>query len=264
MTAEDKYFQFPIAAMRLNKSIDKIDRKEMATRLHEIIDYCIIDVGTSLVSKQSDEAVVAMAYRGALSAGVVLPDTPAEYELIMYAGANQLGVMIKGQSFQRFQKNHSAISRLASQHGAQQCRLRANIVWDAITEEAWEWRDLSTLAAVYAGVGAYKRNKLTYDRIGSLALGFSGQKERDAYKAKKWQLSDRQTQWTVNRLRDRKWFVSASPNRRHVFYSHRMSLDQLIDNLAESAVERSKVSATSVTDLIKKRQAEIVAKSAAI
>jgi len=259
VTATDKFFQFPIAALHLGKEIDTVEREEMETRLSTIIDFCIIEIGTGIYKNKPEETTLAMAQRGAESCDIELPDEPTRNQLIMFSGVAQLGIKCGSPNWSAFKKSHSLIANKAARHGSQQCRLKTTFVWEAKDTGNWNWRDLTTLAAVYSGVGAYQRQKLTYDRIGAMALGFNGQRERDAADAKQYQLTDKQTLRTVNNLRNRNFFVSASPNKRHVFYSHRLSLDQLIDNLASKP--EAKLTAASITERIRQRQIELAVKT---
>ena len=169
-----------------------------------------------------------------------------------------MGISLGSTTWSHYKYSHSFIVDAASQTGGTQlCRLRKNICFDARDSDGWSWRDVATLAAVYTGIGRRPCARLSYDRIGAMAMGFNGQKDRDAKNCKRHQLTDRQTKWTVDRLRDRGFFVCASPNRRHVYYSHRMNLVELIEHLAQQAVQRSKLSSATITETIRKRQLEI-------
>ena len=63
MSKFDKYFQFPIAALRFGKPIDQVAHEEMETRLRAVIDYCIIGVGTAIVDRDNHEAIAAQCDR---------------------------------------------------------------------------------------------------------------------------------------------------------------------------------------------------------
>lgn len=251
------YLQFPVGALYRGKRIDQVDLEEKSERIADIMRFCIVDVGTTLKTDKPYETVLAMAQRQAKTKGIEL-DEPSNNDLILLSGADQLGMELGNTTFSHYGASHSFIIETASQTGGTQlCRLRRDICFDARDSEGWSWRDVATLAAVYTGIGSRQCARLSYDRIGSMAMGFNGQKDRDARKGKKHQLTDRQTKWTVDRLRDRGFFVCASPNRRHVYYSHRMNLTQLIEHLAQQAVQRSKLSAATITETIRKRQLEI-------
>jgi len=257
MTASDRYFQFPIGALHFGKSIDKVDHEEMTARLHKIISYCVVTVGASIVDKNDVEAVDAICARSSNRMGFDSADIDDRKTQILLCGAEQLNVRLGQLDFATESRKHSEINRFAT-YGNQQCRLRADLAWEAISGGWWTWRSLATLCAIYTAIGSWQKTKLTYDRIGAMSLGFNGQRDRDKHKAKKHQLTDKQTLRTVAALRERGFFVSASPNKRHVFYSHKMTLDELIEELASKA--RPKITAASITERIKQRQAELAVK----
>lgn len=257
MSQADKFFQFPIGALYFGKPISAVDDDEMKSRLRKIVSFCVIEVGTKIVDTKADEIIMAMAGRAADSMGAADADLDDRKTLIQLCGAEQLNVGLGGLNWKNRSSAHREIQQL-SEYGNQQCRLRAaDIVWKAIDTNEWNWRSLSTLCAVYAGIGRYAMAKLTYDRIGAMALGFNGQRERDKRGAKCLQLTDKQTLRTVASLRG--WFKMASPNGRHNFYSNRLSLDELIDNLA--ATSKAKPTAAEITERIKQRQLELASKS---
>ncbi len=258
MSQSDKFFQFPIGALHFGKPITAVDDDEMKSRLHEIINFCVVEVGTKIVDTKADEIIMAMAGRAADSMGASDANLDDRKALIQLCGAEQLNVGLGGLNWKNRSSAHREIQQLSG-YGNQQCRLRADLVWEAINGNEWTWRSVATLCAVYAGIGRYARAKLTYDRIGAMSLGFNGQRERDKHAAKRWQLTDRQTQWTVGQLCERSFFVMASPNRRHMFYSHRMNIDELVDNLAESGAKRLAESKLSVTERIRQRVQELTA-----
>jgi len=257
MTKSDKYFQFPIGALHFGKSIDKVDHEEMAARLHKIISYCVVSVGVSIVNSKEEQVVEAITIRSAHRMGFTSADLNDREIMILLCGADQLNVRFDQLDFATESRKHSEINRFAT-YGNQQCRLRADLAWEAITGGSWTWRSLSTLCAIYTAIGSWQKTKLTYDRIGAMSLGFNGQRDRDKHKAKKHQLTDKQTLRTVSMLRERCFFVSASPNKRHVFYSHKMTLDQLIEELASTS--KPKIGSAAITERIKQRQAELAVK----
>jgi hypothetical protein len=259
MSRDDPYLQFPIGALHFGKPITEVTGEEMATRLHEIISYCLVEVGKSLLDNKDYQVTGIMIERSAARMGFSDSNLNNRNNQILLLGAETLNVNLGSLNWKHQNANHEVVNEL-SPYGSQQCRLKASLAWEAIGGGSdWTWRSLATLCAVYAGIGRYAKAKLTYDRIGAMAMGFNGQRDRDALNAKRLQLTDKQTLRSVATLRDRGFFVSASPNGRHVFYSHRLTLDGLIENLASTAPV-AKPTAASVTERIKQRQAELAAK----
>lgn len=259
--SSDPYFQFPIAALHFDFPITEVTHADMEQRLREIVRYCVMEVGRSIMTTKSDETIDAMVDRQIVAQGLDAGNV-TKLDQILLCGACQLHVQLSELNWDKVFSAHAQIVKKAKYHGSTLCRLKSQYLWEAIEDETRTWRDLSTLCAIYAGIGRYRRAKLTYDRIGAMAMGFNGQRERDVNNSKVHQLTGKQTLRTVARLRERGYFVSASPNRRHVFYTHRMSLEELIEDLAVTS-SKAKPTASSVTEAIKRRRAEIDAKAAA-
>ena len=103
---------------------------------------------------------------------------------------------------------------------------------------------------MYAGIGASKMVRLSFDYIAILALGFSSQAEMKAQGHQCNVLAHHQTRWTVNALADRGFFVKASANRRHMWYSHSMDLFGLANALVKREESKAKPSSSQVTKAI--------------
>ena len=83
--------------------------------------------------------------------------------------------------------------------------------------------------------------KLQYDRIGALASGFSSVKEMHAMGGVPVLTRD-QIRWTVDKLETQGWFVRCPANRRHMYYSKRLTLPQLQADLAKMVVAKQRKS----------------------
>lgn len=226
-----KYFQFPLKALRLaGKPIDTVADDDGRRIIGNIIDYSVWQVGSDYWNADSKQAEILANEHASTNPDDVEMDS--ENAVIVLAGAQVLGVQwsngLQEQFIPGIQKNHETITKIPG--GNTLVRIRADLLWSA--KDHWNWREFTTLAAVYAGIGRNEMKRLTFDRIGAMAMGFSGQRERDGFNAKAMQLTDRRTKTTVEKLERRKLFVRASANGRHVFYSHRMKLDDMLTRLA--------------------------------
>ena len=246
MSKSDTYFQFPIAALQHGKPIDQVTDEEMKTCLLSIVDYCIIEVGTAIVERDNDEAVIAQCERYADSHQLKL-DKMHKHHRIWLCGADTLGVSVPSCDNRSGKNSWDAIKRLPG--GRKQARLRTDILWDAINGEQ-NWRQLSTLVGVYAGIGAAKMTRLSFDYIGILALGFSSKAEMNSARQSSHVLALHQTRWTVNELAKRGLFVKASPNRRHMWYSNSMDLIRLANALVKKESDSHKPTPAEVTKAI--------------
>lgn len=247
MSKTDKYFQFPIAALRFSKPIDQVTHEEMEKRLREIVNYCIIDVGTSIVDRDNETAVNAQCERY-ISKHSLKVDTRGEHVKIYICGADTLNVQVPFVNGQSGLASWDSIKNLAG--GRKQLRLRADILWEAINGE-WSWRELATLCAVYAGIGASKMTRLSFDYIATMSLGYSSKAELTLAGQAGSILEMHKTRWTVNALFDRGLFAKASANRRHMWYTNSMDLIGLANALVKKKNEAdAKPSSLQVTKTI--------------
>lgn len=260
MSKEDSFFQFPVAALHHDKAVSDVTRKEMVNRISEIISYCIVDIGKGIVAEKPADDVFEIALR--YSKPKNLP-CKTDKDRIVFCGAEQLNVTVSEAGWNYRSEVYEKIK--GKPFGRCLVRLRSDLLWDALNNEGWgDWRDFAVLCGIYAGIGAYKRQKLTRDRIGALSLGFNGQRERDAFNATALQMTDRQTRRTIENLRQRGLFVVASPNGRHNFYSNRLTIENLIGDLGQA--DSKKLSPSQITAIIKrdieaKKQAAIEAET---
>lgn len=255
MSKSDKYFQFPLAALQFRKPIDKVTHEEFKIRLHLIVDYCMIEVGTAIVNRENEEAVEAQCDRYAERFSLK-HDKRYKHQTIMLCGANTLGVQIEQVDNRSGKSSWEFISKL--QGGRKQVRLKSDYVWEAIAGE-WSWRDLATLCGVYAGIGAARMARLSFDYIAIMAMGYSSKLELNNAGQSENVLDRRKTGYTVRSLSGR-FFVSASPNFRHVYYSHSTDIMGLANALVAKQKVEAKPSAKDVTKAIMARTKPIETK----
>lgn len=248
MSKSDTYFQFPIAALQFRKPIDKVTHEEAKSRLHQIVDYCMIEVGTAIVNRDNDDAVAAQCERYAQRHSLK-HDKRYKHQSIWLCGADTLNVQIRQVDNRSGKDSWEAISKL--QGGRKQVRLKSDYVWEAINGE-WNWRDLATLCGVYAGIGAARMARLSFDYIAIMSMGYSSRLELNAAGQSENVLDRRKTGYTVRSLSG-SFFVSASPNFRHVYYSHSTDITGLANALVAKQKVDAKPSAKDVTKAIMAR-----------
>ncbi len=256
MSKFNKYFQFPIAALRLDKPIDQVTQKEQETRLRQIVDFCIIEVGRAVVSRDREEVVREICERYLTQQSLSVDVTDLD-QRIWICGAATLKVKVETGLTNAHMESWNAINELATSGGKKQVRLRADFLWEGI-EGKWDWRTLATLCAVYSGIGSAPMVRLSFNYISILALGFSSKSELLAKKQSSLLLPLHKTRWTVNALFDRGLFAKASPNRRHMWYSNSMDLLGLANALVKQKRSSDKPTSLQVT----KRIQAAVAKNA--
>ena len=246
MSRSDKYFQFPVAALRHHKNLNEVTQEEMRNRLHVIVDYCMLDVGHAIVMRNSEDAISAQCERYASSHSLNY-DTDDDHQRAWLCGAATLNVQVSYVSSHSGKESQKIISSLNG--GRKQIRLRTDLLWDAINDPDWTWRELATLCAVYAGIGAASMKRLSFDYIAIMALGYSSKDEIKTAKESKLLLDRRKTGYTVRKLFDRGLFARVSPNYRHNYYSNSMSLIGLANEMVKTV--ESKPSPSQVTKSIR-------------
>lgn len=249
MSKTDSYFQFPIGVLRFDKPIDQVTDEEMKTRLFQIMDYCIIEVSYEIVRRNNDAAVAAQCERY-VSKHSLKVDMGSKHVKIYICGADTLNVPVPFVDGQSGLGSWNSINNLPG--GRKQLRLRADILREAINGE-WRWRELATLCAVYAGIGASKMAKLSFDYIATMSLGYSSKAELKLAGHAGSILAMHKTRWTVNALFDRGLFAKASANGRHMWYTNSMNLIGLANALVNKKNEADKPSSSMVTRSIQAR-----------
>lgn len=248
MSKDDNFFQFPIGAIKFPKfKITEVLRDAVVTRLQALIGYCVVTEGRKLLESDRDNAEEA-AERCDVEA-----ENDSDNELIVRAGCGLLNVRPGTLDWEYWYRHWSIVDRLCSNGSTQYVRVRNDLIWNIIKDDQKQltWRQFSNLCAVYSVIGGHQMTCVSYERIGAMAMGYNSVMARDADKAGKFQLTTRQTAWTVKQLEDERFFVSASPNGRHNFYSNRLSKDELISALIEREKKKHRAGPKSITALIR-------------
>lgn len=125
--------------------------------------------------------------------------------------------------------------------GSRQARIRLDIHLDYenTVDEYGNFASYATLAAINAGIGRHPFARLSHNQIRSMAMGYSGIKEHDELTDHDKRPSLKSTQSTVLALAKHKLITRAKPNRRHVYYSNRLSQQQLEVQVQKAVIDRT-------------------------
>ncbi|QDV66161.1 hypothetical protein [Crateriforma conspicua] len=235
MSTTDKFFQFPIAALRTDKRLDEIDEHEKRRTIGRIIDYSIQHVAFTADGLSSEDVEAAADNYCESNPSVTKP--PSRWKRQILYAADILGVSYSGDP------NYNATRDVFNEintcpGGDRQVRVRTDLVWSARDEESWTFRQFAVLAAIYAGVGANKKARLSFDYIAAMACGCSTMAEYDQHVPPENRMSRRQVRWTVESLDDRGLFARATPDGRRMHYSMRLSKPELMTMLAEELAKK--------------------------
>lgn len=215
MSKEDVYFQFPIKALNMGKSIEDVTEEEVDCRFTEIVSYCLVSYGKANFDKPGEEHAedVAVWYSESPHCQSKLDLNIREHAEIAFA-ASRLGVVLNSP-IESHSKRFDKIANLEG--GNMQVRFRADIFWDY---KAMGWREWSILAGIYAMLGGRRAPpRIDYNHINALALGYDNPKQLGDNKTlEKRRMTDRKTGITVKRLASRNLFSKVYDGR-HNWYS---------------------------------------------
>jgi hypothetical protein len=226
MSRDDKFFQFPVAALRLDASPLDVDRNQAVERLDEIQGYCIVDVGKNFIAKHDEEEVDRIIDNSAWT-----PDGKlTAHQKDVLCGMAVLDVSFKDAEAKvhkfSFADEYKLIDRLSG--GSKILRLRTDLYWSyRDNKNDWTWREFSILCGIYAGIGAKPSAQLSYQYIGALAAGYS----RLADLPSQYAMPMHVVRHTVRKLESRSFVRSLCANGRHTHYSKSQNITELAESL---------------------------------
>jgi hypothetical protein len=238
----DKFFQFPISALRLGKKLDEVTTEEKRKRISYIMSYCSYEMGLHRAASMNDslQKKTALDY---ISRNKTT-STRSKDETLVALGAEYLGI-----NFSDLRNAYSEWKAINDGAVNLKVRVRFDLFWDMLNVDEWTWRQVAVCAAVYAGIGAAKKSRLTFERLACLSIGYLGQRTIVGIDHVPTRC---QVRYTVNQLQERGLFVRASPDKRHNYYSHRLTLDGLAESLVAD-LQKKQVTASQITERIRKK-----------
>lgn len=229
--SDKKYYQFPLCCLSFGG--------DYKARLYHIVDYCVIRAGAQKRESMTREELTeyAMEYdKQHWPSGVKM--TVLQH-LEILAGMKFLGVA--HGSIENTQSKAAEIAShirdAAAKEGAHPLvRIRNDLFWDCINGSL-PYRDFSVLAAVYAAIGSKTFPvRVTRDRIQAGAMGYKTKAtmtpEALAQRADgATPLSENQIRYTLDHLEATTLFTRVQLSPRKVFFSNRMTAEQMREQL---------------------------------
>jgi hypothetical protein len=166
MSKTDPYFQFPVAMLRPEPHTPQ----QIGPLIQDIVDYSLWHYGLSLHENARDQIPI-LAEEFAEMHGVT-HDKDNYHQLILLAAAHRLNVTLPSVT-----KALAAAKAKHSQYGTRgtQCRLRANIAWDAHNHH-WPLLKFKVLCGVIAGIGDSPAIRLNNRMIQAIGAGYNSPK----------------------------------------------------------------------------------------
>jgi len=241
MAKSDTYIQFPIGLLwRDNKRLDDVTHETKQEALQMAVSHALAHmVDTIEVGDRREREEVKIYCEDAQPNIAWSDDMPDDYVALILA-AKRLNVQLgRLKKLKKMPKNRA---------GQGLVRIRSDLFWDYHKHIESPWREFAVLAAIYSAIGSKSYAAISYERIRCMAMGFSGIKEYEAADIADNRLTIRQTQITVDKLRQRGMFVRVCPQNRSVFYSNRLSEIQLQTQVADKVIQRKLRQGTAAKD----------------
>ena len=226
MSQHDKYFTFPIAHLQMGKPLNDVKAREAKERLGLIVDACHFQMWQHLSEETRKPGGATMVEEMAGRRNDFGYDGDDE----AFEAAQQMFGSVYGSRVTLEDVWESECSLRESTSGSlgkKLARVRSDIVFDAFNGKM-KWRDFAVLAAIFAGCFDVKRKAtlLRMSQIGAMSLGYGSAK----YVPNPELLPhDKAVGRTVEKLRNRGYFVKASPNNgRSTYYSNSLSENQMV------------------------------------
>lgn len=248
------YIQFPLSHLAIGKRCDAVTQEEKNDRVAKIISTGINSFAQT-IDMDSEDFYWEKAARLAKDTGF---NADVDLDARLLIAADILGITPGARA--------NLVGRNLLGHlnyGTMQTRIAKSLIFEYRDEHQKTWREFAVLSAMYAGVGGRNMQRLSYDHIRTMASGFNGQAQfKDCWKRlADPRLSVDKVRTTVSNIVKRGFFRRVCPNRRHVYYSCRLTQEQLENAVVERVVakevkRRQSISDQSVEHKIKQRLAE--------
>lgn len=229
--SDKRYFQFPLCCLSFGN--------DYKSRLYHIVSFCIVAAGAKKWETTNRDELTEYAAEYDRSKWPSGMKTTVLRHLQILAGMKFLGVT--GGSIDSTEEEAAAIDKhisitAAKEGGYPLVRIRNDLFWDCVHGKL-PYRDFSVLAAVYAAIGSKTFPvRVTRDRIQAGALGYKTKASMtpEALASRKdgaTPLSENQIRYTLDHLEATTLFTRVQLSPRKVFFSNRMTAEQMREQL---------------------------------
>ncbi len=252
MSKSDKFFQFPVSALRMNCNPLDVEWLRAKTRLNAILNYCIVEVGRSHIQKGDEDAIE----RTIEDSRWTPAGTLTKHQRAVIVGLAVLNVSFENDdasvSRNECADDHKVIESSAS--GSKILRIRADLFWNYWKQENdWTWREFSICCGLYAGIGAKPSAQLSYQYISALAAGYS----RIADMPEHYGMPMHIVRHTVRKLEGRSLVYSLCANGRHTHYSKSLDHSTLASQLVLKETKRLQTEKSKALESLRQQMADL-------
>lgn len=241
MSRNDPYFQFPLCCLAFGD--------DPVARLQHVVDWCCVNMGKQMGQLMTRNQLQQLAH-----------DMPPEERpnglnpnsaphATIAAGMKRLHV--RGGNAAQMLRQHETLTvfcdAIQANHGRfPLVRIRADLLWDTIHGEM-PYRNFAVLCGVYSVIGAKKYPaRITRDRIRAGAMGYKNVAMMTSDVLKQRQdgaqpLTIDQLRHTLDVLETASCFARVQFSPRRVYFSHRMTREEMSKQLVTSKARRDTV-----------------------
>jgi hypothetical protein len=262
--SDQKYHSFPLSALTFGKDADD--------RAHGILQYSLVETGDRICADKDGTELQEEVDRRDKG------DLPDDYYRSREHNCYVLGCKFFGLnkgSAEWSRRRHTELSDFIEKNEckfgrAPIVRIAHDYLWQVISGRGMSYREFSVLCGIYAIIGNKQYPvRITNDRIRAAAMGYSSNKvlflpasegalagtltkegaailEARSDKAKPLTLD--QIRYTIENLEKDGHFARVKPNRREVYYSHRIVREEMIDRIFKMKTSRNKLQKNRQSD----------------
>lgn len=238
-----QFFHFPINLLHRRTELTATEKKSI---LADVLRYVLFSVAEEIGSNRDEQEITAAA-KEYMAGHPHLPRKNYSLAECKYLAAWKfVGGDIGHYDFDDAARVHRRAVKCS--FGQSRVSLNREYFVQCLKGAAQlDWREFSILCAVYGALGRDPARCIRYERLSAMALGFSSEREFDEYNnylVRKLRLTYKQTRSTVAALEQRNFFLTASPNGRHKFYTTQLRpLPRLAQWLASREIKRDALTA---------------------
>jgi hypothetical protein len=232
MSQDEKFFQFPLCLLTYGATVKD--------RCNAIIRYCLIHEGLKAVDRidipKAKELLAEMGERKPYGC-----DIKNRTDRAYLVGANVLNVV--GGSVPDAVNTHGDVSAYCREYEAAtqgrdaQVRIKTSLIFET-RDGSYDARQFAVLCGLYSLIGSKPYPVVCRREVIALrAYGYKSKAAMDAWNARRANKEEKlltvdQIRYTLDALEVSGWFARVQASKRNVYFSHRMTREQMLMKLA--------------------------------
>jgi len=245
MSATDNYFHFPLCLLAMGRN--EIER------INSLIPFAVVEAGNKMLEKRinnrQDMSTLGADYEEKWAEDEYDPDD--EDHIAVALGADVLGVNLGSlrlasprEALETWQVVCKFRNQFEAKHGGSpEVRIKAEYVWEVRSKKGMSYRELAILCAMLSVTGDKEYPvRITREQIQRRMLGYKTAVVMQAELKNRTDgskpLTVRQIGYTVDKLKERKFFARVRANKRQTYFSFRLTQEQMEDAIFKSKTRK--------------------------